>query len=236
MIDLYYWTTPNGHKITIFLEETGISVQHQADEYRQGRSVHAGVFENLAEQSHPGDRRHRSGRWRRAAQHFRVGSDLGISRRQERQVSATRCARTRRRDAMAVLADGRARADARTKSIISAAIPPRKLPMRSSVIRRKPSGFTACSTSAWKTASLSPATIRSRDMACYPWIVLHERQGQDLNDFSHLKRWFERIQQRPAVQRAYELAKTINVDSRGNDAKRGRRFSLVRGEAAESRE
>ena len=24
MIDLYYWTTPNGHKITIFLEETGV--------------------------------------------------------------------------------------------------------------------------------------------------------------------------------------------------------------------
>jgi glutathione S-transferase len=25
MIDLYYWTTPNGHKITIFLEETSLS-------------------------------------------------------------------------------------------------------------------------------------------------------------------------------------------------------------------
>src|SRR5437588_3404125 len=25
MIDLYYWTTPNGHKITIFLEETGLA-------------------------------------------------------------------------------------------------------------------------------------------------------------------------------------------------------------------
>ena len=24
MIDLYYWTTPNGHKITLFLEETGL--------------------------------------------------------------------------------------------------------------------------------------------------------------------------------------------------------------------
>jgi hypothetical protein len=24
MIDLYYWTTPNGHKITMFLEETGL--------------------------------------------------------------------------------------------------------------------------------------------------------------------------------------------------------------------
>ena len=25
MIDLYYWTTPNGHKITIFIEETGLA-------------------------------------------------------------------------------------------------------------------------------------------------------------------------------------------------------------------
>jgi GST-like protein len=48
------------------------------------------------------------------------------------------------------------------------------------------------------------------DMACYPWIVLHERQGQDLNDFTNLKRWFEAIQKRAAVKRAYEIAKTIN--------------------------
>ncbi len=53
------------------------------------------------------------------------------------------------------------------------------------------------------------------DMACYPWIVLHERQGQNLNDFSNLKRWFDTIQRRPAVQRAYELAKAINVGSAG---------------------
>ena len=53
------------------------------------------------------------------------------------------------------------------------------------------------------------------DMACYPWIVLHERQGQDLNDFSNLKRWFETIQKRPAVARAYAIAKQVNPDARG---------------------
>ncbi len=49
------------------------------------------------------------------------------------------------------------------------------------------------------------------DMAAYPWIVPHERQGQDLNDFPNLKRWFETVQPRDAVQRAYAVAKTINT-------------------------
>jgi GST-like protein len=42
------------------------------------------------------------------------------------------------------------------------------------------------------------------DMATYPWIVPHEPHGQDLEDFPHLKRWFEAIKARPATVRAYE--------------------------------
>jgi GSH-dependent disulfide-bond oxidoreductase len=49
------------------------------------------------------------------------------------------------------------------------------------------------------------------DMAAYPWIVPYERQGQKLEDFPHLKRWFEAMSQRPAVQRAYARAKEINA-------------------------
>ena len=48
------------------------------------------------------------------------------------------------------------------------------------------------------------------DMACYPWIVPHEKQRQNLADFAHLARWFERIQQRPATERAYARAAQIN--------------------------
>ena len=56
-------------------------------------------------------------------------------------------------------------------------------------------------------------TYSIADIASYPWIVPHERQGQNLDDFPHLKRWFEAIRTRPAVVRAYEKAKEINTDS-----------------------
>lgn len=42
------------------------------------------------------------------------------------------------------------------------------------------------------------------DMAIYPWIVPHEAHKQDLDDFPNVKRWFEAIAQRPATLRAYE--------------------------------
>lgn len=42
------------------------------------------------------------------------------------------------------------------------------------------------------------------DMACYPWIVPYERQQQQLEDFPNLKRWFESIRSRSAVVLAYE--------------------------------
>jgi len=48
------------------------------------------------------------------------------------------------------------------------------------------------------------------DMAAYPWIVPYERQKLDIEDFPHLKRWFLAIKDRPAVARAYALAKEIN--------------------------
>jgi len=48
------------------------------------------------------------------------------------------------------------------------------------------------------------------DMAIYPWIVPHTFQLQDLNDFPHLKRWFEAVGSRDAVKRAYALVDKIN--------------------------
>ncbi len=43
------------------------------------------------------------------------------------------------------------------------------------------------------------------DIATFPWIRSYEKQGQDLNQFPHLKRWFDAIAARPAVQKGLEL-------------------------------
>ena len=47
------------------------------------------------------------------------------------------------------------------------------------------------------------------DVAIYPWLVSHERQGQDMNDFPNLYRWFEQVGARPAVQRGLAVGEEL---------------------------
>lgn len=55
------------------------------------------------------------------------------------------------------------------------------------------------------------------DMAIFPWCRLHERQRQDINDYPNVKRWFERIAARPAVakdmKRLEDIVEGFSSDS-----------------------
>ncbi len=53
------------------------------------------------------------------------------------------------------------------------------------------------------------------DMACFPWTRSPERQGQDLDDFPNVKRWFEAIDARPAVQKGL----AVLAERRGDPGK-----------------
>ena len=59
------------------------------------------------------------------------------------------------------------------------------------------------------------------DMAIYPWLVSHEKQGQDLEDYPALKRWYEGIESRPAVNRALEVGKELrrSLDDMDDDTR-----------------
>ena len=57
MIDLYYWTTPNGHKISIFLEEAGLPYNVHPINISQNDQFQPELPENLPEQQNSGHRR-----------------------------------------------------------------------------------------------------------------------------------------------------------------------------------
>ena len=43
------------------------------------------------------------------------------------------------------------------------------------------------------------------DMACIGWTTRYERQGQDLSEFPHVKRWLDTLLARPAVNRGMHI-------------------------------
>ncbi len=49
------------------------------------------------------------------------------------------------------------------------------------------------------------------DMASYPWVAIHKRLNQDLNDFPNLQRWYEQVKSRAATISAYEKGIAINT-------------------------
>ena len=50
------------------------------------------------------------------------------------------------------------------------------------------------------------------DMASWPWVVAYERMGQDLNQFPNLKRWYETMKARPAVERGFAVGRELRQE------------------------
>ncbi len=50
------------------------------------------------------------------------------------------------------------------------------------------------------------------DMICYPWTVNWQGQGQDIDEFPYFKRWFEELSARPAVQRGMAVGADLAED------------------------
>ncbi len=69
------------------------------------------------------------------------------------------------------------------------------------------------------------------DIACWPWIVPHERQGQDLAGFPNVQRWFEAIGARPGVRRGFALGHETQMDREGYRFLYGQTAAMVNEQA-----
>jgi GST-like protein len=66
-----------------------------------------------------------------------------------------------------------------------------------------------------KTGKCITGEYSIADMACFPWIMTHKKQGLSLEDYPQIKRWFVELRARDALQRGLSLGKgmTLSMES-----------------------
>ena len=208
-IELHYWPTPNGHKITIMCEEAGIAYEIKPVNIGKGDQFKPEFLKISPNNRIPGivDQAPADG-----------GAPLAMF--ESGAILVYLADKTGR----FIPAEWRARLDCiqwvfwqmgnlgpmAGQNHHFGLYAPEKLPYAIDRYVRETGRLYAVLNKRLADREFIVGDYSIADIASYPWVV-PERQQQNLDDFPHLKRWKETIKARPAVIRAYELAKKINV-------------------------
>jgi GST-like protein len=208
MIDLYYWTTPNGHKVMIFLEETGLPYTLKPVDIGKGEQFDPAFLAISPNNRIPAIVDHTPPDGGEPLALFESGAILlylgGKTGRFYPNDLRGRC------EVVQWLfwqMAGLGPMAGQTHHFVHYA--PEPLPYAIDRYVRETGRLYAVMNKRLADREFLAGDYSIADMACYPW-VLPERQRQDLADFPHLARWRAAIAERPAVKRAYALAKQVN--------------------------
>ncbi len=205
MIDLYYWPTPNGHKITVFLEEAGL-------EYEIHR-VNIGTGEQFKPEFlaiSPNNR------MPAIVDHAPAGGGAPISVFESGAILlylAEKLGKFIPRDIR-----GRVEVLQWLNWQMGGLGPmagqnghfnvyaPEKIPYAIDRYTKETNRLYGVLNKRLADREFVAGKYSIADMAIYPWIVPYENHKQKLEDFPHLQRWFNVIKARPAVVKAYAAA------------------------------
>jgi GST-like protein len=214
MIDLYYWTTPNGHKITIFLEETGTPYKIIPINIGKGDQFKADFLAVSPNNRIPALVDHAPKDGGKPISVFESGALLVYLAEKTGQFLSSDL--RKRTDAMQWLfwqMGGLGPMSGQNNHFSNYAV--EKLPYAMDRYRNEVNRLYGVLNKRLADREFIAGEYSIADMASYPWVVPHERQGQKIGEFPHLKRWLDSIAARPAVVRAYDLAKKINPNQGG---------------------
>ena len=210
MIDLYYWTTPNGHKVTIFLEETGTPYKLIPINIGKGEQFKADFLAVSPNNRIPALVDHDAAA--AAASRSRCSNPApcwSISPR--RPENSCRREPAPRADAMQWLfwqMGGLGPMSGQNNHFSNYAVD--KMPYAMDRYRNEVNRLYGVMNTRLADRPFLAGEYSIADMASYPWVVPHERQHQKIADFPHLKRWLDTIAARPAMVKAYELVQKVN--------------------------
>jgi GST-like protein len=210
MIELYYWTTPNGHKITMFLEETGIPYTIVPVNIGAGEQFKPDFLAISPNNRMPAiiDREPQGGGAPISV--FESGAILlYLAEKIGRFIPSDLRGRVEVLQWLFWQMGGLGPMAGQNHHFSQYA--PEKIPYAIERYVRETNRLYGVLNKRLADRAFVAGDYSIADMAAYPWIVPYERQGQNLDDFPHLKRWFEEIAARPATIRAYERGKEINT-------------------------
>jgi GSH-dependent disulfide-bond oxidoreductase len=209
MIDLYYWTTPNGHKITIFLEETGLPYTLKPINISKGEQFDPAFLAISPNNRIPAivDRAPADGGAPLAM--FESGAILLYLA--DKIGSLVPTGFRERLDCIQWLFWQMGNLGPMGGQNHHFGLYAReKIPYAIERYVKETSRLYAVLNKRLADREFIAGDYAIADIACYPW-VQPQRQQQDMAHFPHLERWRRTIAARPAVQRAYALAKTVNT-------------------------
>lgn len=208
MIDLYYWPTPNGHKITICLEETGLRYQLKPVDIGNREQFQLDFLKISPNNKIPVLIDHQPEDGGKPISLFESGAILLYLAEKTKSFFPE---------------DFRERYDALPWLFWQMAslgpmlgqnhhfsnYAPEKIPYAIERYHNEAKRLYDVLNKRLQDREYIAINYSIVDMACFPWVVTHERQNIDLDEYLHVKRWFTDIKNRPAVLRAYARADEI---------------------------
>ena len=210
MIDLYYWTTPNGHKITILLEEIGLPYRIIPVNISAGDQFKPEFLSIAPNNRIPAIVDNAPADGGLPFSIFESGAILQyLAEKTGRFLPTDPRGRAETMQWLFWQMGGLGPMAGQNHHFVQYA--PEKLPYAIGRYVNETNRLYGVLNKRLADSEFVAGAYSIADMASYPWIVPHKRQQQNLEDFPHLKRWFETVRARPAVQRAYTLAEKINT-------------------------
>lgn len=216
MIDLYYWTTPNGHKITIFLEEAELPYTIKPINIGKGEQFAADFLKISPNNRIPAIVDQAPSDGGSPISVFESGAILQYLGEKTGKFLPTDL--RQRVDVMQWLywqMGGLGPMLGQNHHFSQYA--PEKIPYAINRYVKETERLYGVLDTQLRDREFMAGEYSIADMAAYPWTVPHERQQINLDEFSNVKRWFEAIRARPAVQRAYAKADEISTSNTMTD-------------------
>jgi GST-like protein len=210
MIHLHYWPTPNGHKITLFLEETGLPYTVHPVNIGKGEQFAPDFLKIAPNNRMPAIVDDEPADGGEPISIFESGAILlYLAEKTGRFLGPDLRTRVEQTQWLMWQMGGLGPMLGQNHHFNRYA--PEKIPYAIDRYVKETSRLYGVLDRRLEGRDFIAGEYSIADMAAYPWIVPYEAQGQNLDDFPNVQRWFETIRTRPATERAYALGETVSA-------------------------